>query len=66
MRYAIAYKNSAGHTQRSEFTHFENDKAALDHGRKGARDNAIVEVWKGDHLLARLGDKAALADAPPA
>jgi hypothetical protein len=65
MHYAIAYKNSAGHTQRSEFTRFDSDSDALNHGRRGVRDNAIVEVWKGDQLLARLGDGEAKAASPP-
>lgn len=65
MHYAIAYKNSAGRTQRSEFTRFDSDNDALNHGRRSIRDNAIVEVWKGDQLLARLGDGGAKAPTPP-
>lgn len=54
MHYAISYKNSAGHTQRSEFTAFDSDADAMAQGRRGVHANAIVEVWKGETLLVRL------------
>lgn len=56
MHYSICFKNDAGHTQRSEFTRFKTDDDAIGYGRKSSRDAAIVEVWKGDHLLVRLED----------
>jgi hypothetical protein len=63
MHYSICFKNSAGHTQRSEFTRFKTDDDAVGYGRKGTRESAIVDVWKGNHLLARLEGNA--AEAPP-
>lgn len=63
MHYSISFKNGAGHTQRSEFTRFKTDDDAIGYGRKSSRETAIVEVWKGNHLLARLEGKAAVA--PP-
>jgi hypothetical protein len=58
MHYSISFKNRAGHTQRSEFTRFKTDDDAIGYGRKSSRETAIVEVWKGNHLLARLERKA--------
>ncbi len=54
MHYSICFKNDAGHTQRSEFTPFETDNDAIAYGRLSRLETAIVEVWKGDHLLVRL------------
>jgi hypothetical protein len=64
MHYSICFKNDAGHTQRSEFTRFKTDLDAVGYGRKSARETAIVEVWKGNRLLARLrGNDAKTPDA---
>lgn len=63
MFYSICFKNDRGHIQRSEYTRFKTDDDAMIYGRKSTRETAIVEVWKGDHLLVRL-DGGAL-DAPP-
>ena len=57
MHYSICFKNGAGHTQRSEYTRFKTDSDAVGYGRKSSRETAIVEVWKGDHLLVRLEGK---------
>ena len=57
MHYSICFKNGAGHTQRSEYTRFKTDSDAIVYGRKSSRETAIVEVWKGDHLLVRLEGK---------
>ena len=54
MNYSIQYKDAHGITARSEFMPFATDIEAMDHGREGSGRNAIVEVWKGDHLLVRL------------
>lgn len=54
MHYTICFKNERGHTQRSEYTRFKTDDAAIDYGRKGTREVAIVEVWQDAELLARL------------
>lgn len=54
MNYAIHYKNARGVTARSELLPFATDLDAMDHGRAGSGRCAIVEVWKGDHLLVRL------------
>jgi hypothetical protein len=64
MHYSICFKNDVGHTQRSEFTRFKTDNDAIVYGRKSSREMAIVEVWKGDHLLVRLEGKNVAA--PPA
>ena len=64
MHYSICFKNRVGHTQRSEFTRFKTDDDAIGYGRKSSREMAIVEVWKGDHLLVRLEGKH--GEAPPA
>lgn len=61
MHYSICFKNDAGHTQRSEFTRYKTDDDAIGYGRKSRREASIIEVWKGDHLLVRLEDKAAAA-----
>ena len=62
MHYSICFKNGEGHTQRSEFTRFDTDNDAIGYGRSSTRETAIIEVWRGDHLLARLEGKA---DAAP-
>lgn len=54
MNYSIQYKNARGITARSEFLPFATDADAMEHGREGSGRDAIVEVWKGDHLLVRL------------
>lgn len=56
MNYSIQYKDARGITARSEFLPFDTDADALAYGRNGAAKEAIVEVWKGDHLLVRLPD----------
>ena len=59
MHYSICFKNDRGQTQRSEYTRFKTDSDAIIYGRKSTRETAIVEVWKGDHLLVRLEDNTA-------
>ena len=54
LNYSIQYKNARGITARSEFLPFATDADAMEHGREGSARDAIVEVWKGDHLLVRL------------
>lgn len=54
LNYSIQYKNARGLTSRSEFLPFATDLEAIDHGRAGSGREAIVEVWKGDHLVVRL------------
>lgn len=54
MHYSICFKNDHGLTQRSECTRFKTDNDAIAYGRNGGAEAAIVEVWKGDHLLVRL------------
>ncbi len=54
MHYTICFKNDRGHTQRSEYTRFKTDNDAIAYGRKGTREVAMVEVWQGAELLARL------------
>lgn len=56
MNYSISYKNGRGLTQRSEFLPFDNDAAAIAHGKLDNGANPIVEVWKGDALLVRLDE----------
>ena len=59
MHYSICFKDGAGHTRRSEFTLFKTDGDAIGYGHDSTDEAAIVEVWKGDHLLVRLEDNAA-------
>ena len=54
MNYSICFLDAMGRTLRSEFDAFDNDEEALTYGRAGVPDNDIVEVWKGEGLLARL------------
>jgi hypothetical protein len=54
LNYSIQYKNARGVTSRSEVLPFETDFAAMDHGRASSLRDAIVEIWRGDHLVARL------------
>ncbi len=54
MNYSIRYKNAGGVVARSELLPFANDLEAMDHGRAGSGRNAIIEGWKGDHLIVRL------------
>lgn len=65
MHYAIAYKNGAGQTQRSEFMPFKTDDDAISFGRRGALNSPIVEIWKGDDLLVRLVEGEADTFASP-
>ena len=54
MNYSICFLDDLGRTLRSEFDAFDSDDAAVTYGRAGVPDTDIVEVWKGEHLLARL------------
>lgn len=54
LNYSIQYKNARGLTARSEYLPFTTDHEAIAHGRAGSGRDAIIEVWKGDHLLVRL------------
>jgi len=54
VNYSFSYKNVAGLTQHSEFIAFDDDRAAIAHGKLDADANAIVEIWKNDNLLLRL------------
>jgi hypothetical protein len=58
MNYSIRYQNDKGITERSEFLAFDSDGAATDHARIDAPRHSIVEIWKGDVLLARTFKKA--------
>ena len=61
MHYSICFKNDHGHTQRSEYTRFKTDADAIGYGRRSTREAAMIEVWKGDHLLVRLEQKEPVA-----
>lgn len=54
MKYSVCFKDARGITERSEVTPFPSDADALSYARAELSKNAIVEVWKGDNLLARL------------
>lgn len=54
MNYSICFLDGLGRTLRSEFDPFEHDDDAVTYGRTGLPGSEIVEVWKGEHLLARL------------
>lgn len=52
--YSICFLDRQGRTQGSEFLPFADNKAAVAYARIGMVRNAIVEVWKGGDLVARL------------
>jgi hypothetical protein len=52
--YSVCYLDTQGRTQGSEFLPFADNKAAVAYARIGMVVNAIVEVWKGGDLVARL------------
>ncbi len=54
MKYSISYKDASGVTLRSEYLDFDADEEASAFARKDASQNALIEVWKGNHLLVRL------------
>lgn len=54
MNYSICLLDEGGRTQRTAFEPYEDDASALAQARTQVAGSAIVEVWKGDHLLARL------------
>ena|SRR5690242_15913559 len=54
MKYSICFLDEMGRALRSEFETFESDDEAVAYARAGVPDNDIVEVWKGEGLLARL------------
>lgn len=63
MNYSISYKDAAGITLRSEHIAFAGDEEASLHAKNDLATNALIEVWKGDQLVARLEQsrKGALA-----
>jgi hypothetical protein len=54
MNYSICSLDEGGRTQHTQFGPYDNDAAALAQARVDLAESAIVEVWKGDHLLERL------------
>ena len=54
VNYSICMLDSTGRTVRSEFEPFANDQDAIARGRTELPATAIVEVWKAEHLIARL------------
>ena len=58
MNYSISYKDAAGITLRSEFLEFDADEAASAFAKRDLAQSALIEVWKGDHLLIRLEQPA--------
>jgi hypothetical protein len=58
MKYSISYKNTAGITLRSECLTFGGDEEALAFAKNDLAATALIEVWKGDDLLARLDHAA--------
>ncbi len=54
MNYSIWYKDASGVTQRSDCIRFDSDDDAARRAGSELHGNAIIEVWKGDHLLTRL------------
>jgi len=54
MSYSICLLDAGGRTQHTAFAPYQDDAAALARARAQVVDSAIVELWKGDHLLARL------------
>jgi hypothetical protein len=52
--YSVRYLDALGRTQTSEFLPFEDNKLATDYARIGMIRSPIVEVWRGDDLVARL------------
>ena len=54
MNYSIRYKDAKGITSRSEFLPFDTDGAARTYAADELPSSPMIEVWKGDDLLARL------------
>ena len=54
LKYSISHKNEAGVTLHSEWLAFKVDSDALAYTKESAAEDALTEVWKGDHLLARF------------
>lgn len=61
MNYSISYKDAAGITLRSECLPFGGDEEASAFARKDLSKTALIEVWKGEHLVVRLEQPAAAA-----
>ncbi|HVV32011.1 MAG TPA: hypothetical protein VHC73_02190 [Vitreimonas sp.] len=58
MKYSISYKDAAGITTRSECLPFDTDEDASAFVKQDLSKTALIEVWKGDHLLVRLEQAA--------
>jgi hypothetical protein len=54
MNYSICLLDKGGCTQRTQFGPYEDDAAALVQARKDVDSSPIVEVWRGEQLVARL------------
>jgi hypothetical protein len=54
MNYSICLLDAGGHTQRTESAPFDDDVSALAQARTEVSGSPIVELWKGERLLARL------------
>jgi hypothetical protein len=54
MKYSISYKDAAGITTRSECLQFDADEDASAFAKQDLSKNALIEVWKDDHLVVRL------------
>ena len=54
MNYSICLLDEGGRAQRTAFEPSEDDAGALTPARAQVADSAIVVLWKGDHLFARL------------
>ncbi len=66
MNYSVCFLDELGRTLRSEFDPFESDDEAVTYGRAGLSSSGLVEIWKGEQLMARLyRDRADLSDQVP-
>ncbi|MBI3439438.1 MAG: hypothetical protein HY054_12460 [Proteobacteria bacterium] len=57
MNYSIRFKSAQGITSRSEFLPFDTDGEARTYAAEALHKSPMVEVWKGDNLLARLPEE---------
>lgn len=54
MNYSICLLDKGGRTRRTAYGPYDDDAAALAHAHTEIPGSAMVEVWKEEHLLARL------------
>lgn len=54
MNYSICLLDESGQTKRSEMNPYDDDAAALAYARSAFSGHHVIEIWKGEALVARL------------